>query len=174
MNELSEEQNKWFKNKIKGDYAEGIFRQHFNSMNYQVEQIGVEKIAPLFSSSYYYQFIKDSDSSLLIKRNLQRLPDFLVSKEFKDKDNKTESVDIKVFEVKFRKLINSGKEVNSLEYIQADLFWTYRNMIWNEMFYSEIEKIKGMEIVTKYWDRDKFCSNYWGKDKPGVTRKSGH
>lgn len=125
-----EHKNEWLKNKIKGDIGEAICKAHFEAMGYVMTKVGIENILP--SNEFY-------DDK--IKTHLQKLPDFLATK------NKHSLL----VESKYRKHI----EFNKLKY---ELVWTYRNMIFTDEFITII-KSNLLENVDDYNDNYFFKNN---------------
>jgi len=124
-----EQNNEWLKNKIKGDLGEAICKAHFEAMGYVMTKIGIENI--LNANKLY------GDK---IKTHLQKLPDFLATK------NKHSLL----VESKYRKHI----DFNKLKY---ELIWTYRNMIFTDEF---ITIIKSNLLSNEYdYNEDDFFRN---------------
>lgn len=126
---LTQQQNNWFKQKLKGDFAEAICGTHFNSLGYHVEKIGIEAIAPIYtrkSNSYKQNFVQDQ---------LNKTPDFLISNDS----------DAFFVEVKFRSIIKN-KNTNFYEE-SAKLMSQYKNIILKPEFTNDInDSMKCKEV----------------------------
>lgn len=129
MPPLTDSQLDWFSKKLKGNFAETICETHFNSLDYNVEKVGIESIAPTYvkrSNLYNTNFVQEQ---------LNKTPDFLVS-------NANEAFFV---EVKFRSTINNedtdfyNESANLIKiYKSIILKPEYVNDITNEMSYDEI------------------------------------
>lgn len=129
MPPLTHSQLDWFSKKLKGNFAETICETHFNSLDYNVEKVGIESIAPTYvkrSNLYNTNFVQEQ---------LNKTPDFLVS-------NATDAFFV---EVKFRSTINNddidfyNESANLIKiYKSIILKPEYVNYITNEMSYDEI------------------------------------
>ena len=74
MPPLSDSRRGWFSNKLKGDFAENICNTHLSTLDYDVEKVGIENIAPKYAmnmSSFQTNFVVSQ---------LNKTPDFVVSK----------------------------------------------------------------------------------------------
>ncbi len=79
MPPLSDENKRWFENKLKGDFAENICNIHFSSLNYNVEKIGIENIAPKYTMNLH-SFNRNN----YVRNQINKTPDFIISKQDKD------------------------------------------------------------------------------------------
>ena len=111
MDKLTGKQSNWFNQKLKGDFAEIVCENHFNSLDYNVEKVGIEAIAPIHTrKSQLY-------NNNFVQKQLNKTPDFIVSNE----------TDAFFVEVKFRSTINNDDTDFYKE--SAELIKIYKSII---------------------------------------------
>lgn len=142
MPPLTSMQLNWFSKKLKGDFAEVVCETHFNSLDYNVEKVGIEAIAPTYvrkSHLYDNNFVQDQ---------LNKTPDFLVSNER----------NAFFVEVKFRSTINN--ENTDFYNESANLIKIYKSIILKPEFINDINDFMGYDEVYDYLRRgDKLKEN---------------
>jgi|GEM_PF-4639936 len=73
----------WYKNKIKGAYAEGICRAHFEAIGYDVEPFGIEHTSPVYASRVWMDGnIQSSASFGAFKKPFRSMPDYFASRVY--------------------------------------------------------------------------------------------
>lgn len=113
MNNISENQQIWYQNKIKGGLAEEICMSHFQYLGFDVSRCGIEHIAPEYTR---YANRIDAKSNN-VRKVLNKTPDLLVSNSEK----------AFLVEVKFSSTIKNNNDF----YRYADqLLFDYRYMLF--------------------------------------------
>ena len=130
MPPLSDSRRGWFSNKLKGDFAENICNTHLSTLDYDVEKVGIENIAPKYAmnmSSFQTNFVVSQ---------LNKTPDFVVSKRN----------DTAIFvEVKYNSTIDNSDQA-FYDYGTA-LMIRYKELIFrNEIHNSITENITSQEL----------------------------
>lgn len=129
---LTNKQLYWFNQKLKGDFAESVCETHFNSLDYHVEKVGVEAIAPIYvRKSHLYD-------NNFVQGQLNKTPDFLVSND----------IDAFFIEVKFRSSINNDDTDFYTE--SAELIKRYKSIILKSEFVNDITDSMKYEQVYNY------------------------
>lgn len=132
MAKLTNKQLYWFNQKLKGDFAEIVCENHFNSLDYNVEKVGIEAIAPIHvrkSQLYDNNFVQEQ---------LNKTPDFIVSNE----------TDAFFVEVKFRNNLTSGKDFYKES---ADLIKRYKSILIKPEYLKLLDdKMKYKEVYDDF------------------------
>lgn len=127
----------WYKEKIKGDFAEAICKSHFSAIGYHVENTGVESAMETFAR-YSNLSSNKSIPADMIMDNIRFTPDLLISRLYQ---NTLQSFYI---EVKYR------QKVEDLQILENELFWQYRKIIWDENI---LKLVKANDQEIQNWDR---------------------
>ena len=132
MTALTQQQENWFTQKLKGDFAEAVCETHFSSLGYHVEKVGIEAIAPMYvkrSNTYKQNFVRNQ---------LNKTPDFLISND----------TDAFFVEVKFRSTI----ENDTTDFYQqgAKLIVQYKDIILKPEFVNDIDDSMDYKEVHDY------------------------
>lgn len=129
---LTPSQLNWFTKKLKGNFAETICETHFSCLNYNIEKIGIESIAP--------SYVKKSNlfNTNFVQEQLNKTPDFLVS-------NDTEAFFV---EVKFRSTINNHDTDFYNE--SAELIKVYKSIILKPEYINDITDEMTYEEIYKF------------------------
>lgn len=121
MSTIKDKNKQWLTNKLNGNFAENICAVHFQSLDYSVEKVGIENIAPTYAKNS--NFFQDN----FIKNHLNRTPDFIVSK----------GTQKAIFvEVKFNSTINDAQE--SFYDYGSKLLIQYKNILFKSKFIDSI------------------------------------
>lgn len=129
---LTNKQLYWFNQKLKGDFAESVCETHFNSLDYHVEKVGVEAIAPIYvRKSHLYD-------NNFVQGQLNKTPDFLVSND----------IDAFFIEVKFRSSIHNNDTDFYTE--SAELIKRYKSIVLKPEFVNDITDSMKYEQVYNY------------------------
>ena len=133
MSTLNDKNKQWLTNKLNGNFAENICSVHFQSLDYSVEKVGIENIAPTYAKNS--NFFKDN----FIKNHLNRTPDFIVSKV-------TQKA---IFvEVKFNSTINDADE--SFYRYGSDLIIKYKNILFRSKFIDSVTENMPYQDLYKF------------------------
>ena len=133
MSTLNDKNKQWLTNKLNGNFAENICAVHFQSLDYSVEKVGIENIAPTYAKNS--NFFKDN----FIKNHLNRTPDFIVSK----------GIEKAIFiEVKFNSTINDADE--SFYRYGSDLIIKYKNILFRSKFIDSVTENMPYQDLYKF------------------------
>ena len=133
MSTLNDKNKQWLTNKLNGNFAENICSVHFQSLDYSVEKVGIENIAPTYAKNS--NFFKDN----FIKNHLNRTPDFIVSK----------GTQKAIFvEVKFNSTINDADE--SFYRYGSDLIIKYKNILFRSKFIDSVTENMPYQDLYKF------------------------
>ncbi len=133
MSTLNDKNKQWLTNKLNGNFAENICAVHFQSLDYSVEKVGIENIAPTYAKNS--NFFQDN----FIKNHLNRTPDFIVSK----------GIEKAIFiEVKFNSTINDAQE-SFYEY-GSKLIIQYKNILFKSKFIDSVTENMTYQNLYKF------------------------
>ena len=133
MSTIKDKNKQWLTNKLNGNFAENICAVHFQSLDYSVEKVGIENIAPTYAKNS--NFFKDN----FIKNHLNRTPDFIVSK----------GTQKAIFvEVKFNSTINDAQE--SFYDYGSKLIIQYKNILFKSKFIDNINENMTYQNLYKF------------------------
>ncbi len=133
MSTIKDKNKQWLTNKLNGNFAENICAVHFQSLDYSVEKVGIENIAPTYAKNS--NFFKDN----FIKNHLNRTPDFIVSK----------GTQKAIFvEVKFNSTINDADE--SFYRYGSDLIIKYKNILFRSKFIDSVTENMPYQDLYKF------------------------
>ena len=133
MSILNDKNKQWLTNKLNGNFAENICAVHFQSLDYSVEKVGIENIAPTYAKNS--NFFQDN----FIKNHLNRTPDFIVSKG---------SEKAIFVEVKFNSTINDAKE--SFYDYGSKLLIQYKNILFKSKFIDSVTENMPYQDLYKF------------------------
>lgn len=88
----------WFRKKIKGGLAEVACRAHFEALGYAVESTGIERIAPQYCALNHVT----PSSYMKQVKEIQNLPDFLISRQHNLGKDGAPKADGMLVETKYR------------------------------------------------------------------------
>lgn len=138
MSTIKDKNKQWLTNKLNGNFAENICAVHFQSLDYSVEKVGIENIAPTYAKNS--NFFKDN----FVKKHLNRTPDFIVSKR---------SEKAIFVEVKFNSTINDAQE--SFYDYGSKLLIQYKNILFKSKFIDSVTENMPYQDLYKFIRKNK-------------------
>lgn len=114
--------DRWFNNRLRGDFAESIAMIHFSALGYRVERTGIEYTAPFYAnlqSKAKYNNFKVNSQFKSAFSFMSKYPDFIASRESIDPNTGESTINSFLIEVKYRKNVD-------LSLLKAELKETYK------------------------------------------------
>lgn len=97
--------DQWFNNRLRGDFAENIAMIHFSALGYRVERTGIEYAAPFYAnlqSKAKYNNFKVNSQFRSAFHFMSKYPDFIASRESEDPNTGEPTINSFLIEVKYR------------------------------------------------------------------------
>lgn len=117
--------DQWFSNRLRGDFAESLTMIHFSALGYRVERTGIEYIAPFYanlqSKGKQYGFSINSQFATAFNF-ISKYPDFIASRESINPKTGYPTINSFLIEVKYRRHVD-------LSLLKTELKNTYKEHI---------------------------------------------
>lgn len=100
--------DQWFHNRLRGDFAENLAMLHFSALGYQVERTGIEHTAPFYANLQHVAKSRNYDVSSYLGKVFNfhsKFPDFIASR-VTPKPNGDPIMNAIFIEVKYRKNVD--------------------------------------------------------------------
>jgi len=100
--------DQWFHNRLRGDFAENLAMTHFSALGYRVERTGIEHTAPFYANLQHAAKSRNYDVSSYLGKVFNfhsKFPDFIASR-VTPKRNGDPIMNAIFIEVKYRKNVD--------------------------------------------------------------------